>query len=222
MPRAARIVIPGVAHHVTQRGNRQQAIFFSDDDYSAYLNILRIALGRHGTRCLAWCLMPNHVHLMLVPQTADGLRATLASTHTTYAQRINQQQAVSGHLFQGRFASYAMDNPHMMAAARYIENNPVKAGMVKSAADWRWSSARAHIERLDDGLTDIATLGQHLPNWAAMLKGGLEAAEQVEGALLTGKPLAAADWLDRHGLVAAIRRRGRPFSINRDSPQLIK
>ncbi len=218
MPRAARIVIPGVAHHVTQRGNRQQAIFFNDDDYCAYLNILRIALDRHNTRCLAWCLMPNHVHLMLVPQTADGLRATLASAHTTYAQRINQQQKASGHLFQGRFASYAMDDAHMMVAARYIENNPVKAALVESAKDWRWSSARAHIEQHDDGLTDIAALGQHLPNWAAMLTAGLEAAEQVDGALLTGKPMGAADWLHLHGLTPTARRRGRPFSLNRDSP----
>jgi putative transposase len=222
MPRAARIVIPGVAHHVTQRGNRQQAIFFGDDDYSAYLNILRIALLRHGTRCLAWCLMPNHVHLMLVPQTVDGLRATLASAHTTYAQRINQQQQASGHLFQGRFASYAMDEAHMMVAARYIENNPVKARMTKSAEDWHWSSARAHIERRDDGLTDIAALGQHLPNWAAMLRGGLEAAEQVEGALLTGRPMGESEWLHSHGVVPSTKRRGRPFSVNRDSPSLIK
>lgn len=210
MPRAARIVIPGVAHHVTQRGNRQQPIFFSDDDYRAYIRILAIALGRHGTRCLAWCLMPNHVHLMLVPESVDGLRAPLASAHTTYAQRINQQQQASGHLFQGRFASYAMDDAHMMVAARYIENNPVKANMVANAAQWSWSSARAHIERRDDGLTDIAALGQHLPNWSAMLAEGLEAAEQVDSALLTGRPLGAAQWLSDMGVALRTKRRGRP------------
>lgn len=218
MPRAARIVIPGVAHHITQRGNRQQAIFFNDDDYSAYVRILGIALSRHRTRCLAWCLMPNHVHLMLVPETTDALRATLASAHTTYAQRINQQQQASGHLFQGRFASYAMDDAHMMVAARYIENNPVKAGIVQRAEEWRWSSAQAHIEERDDGLTDIAALGQHLPNWAAMLTGGLEAAEHVDNALLTGRPMGGAEWLNRNGVATTPKRRGRPFALNRDSP----
>jgi putative transposase len=210
MPRAARIVIPGLAHHITQRGNRQQAIFFSDEDYRAYCDILAIALTRHNTRCLAWCLMPNHIHLMLVPATADGLRATLASTHTTYAQRINQQQEASGHLFQGRYASYAMDDAHMMVAARYIENNPVKAGMAACAEEWRWSSARAHISGQSDGLTDVAALAQHIKNWAAMLANGLEAAEQVDLAIKTGRPLGSADWLKQSGFDGMARPRGRP------------
>ena len=189
MPRAARIIIPGVAHHVTQRGNRQQKIFFSDDDRRAYVEILAAALKRSDTRCLAWCLMDNHIHLMLVPEHSDGLRATLSSTHTTYAQRINQREKMTGHLFQGRYASFAMDDRHMMVAARYIENNPVAAGIVKSAEDWRWSSARAHIDQRDDRLTDWNAIGQHVPNWRAMLAEGLEAGALVELHLKTGQPL---------------------------------
>jgi putative transposase len=129
MPRGARIIIPGVAHHVTQRGNRQQKTFFSDDDRRAYIEILAAALKRSYTRCLAWCLMDNHIHLMLVPEHSDGLRASLSSTHTTYAQRINQREQMSGHLFQGRYASFAMDDRHMMVAARYIENNPMRLAL---------------------------------------------------------------------------------------------
>jgi putative transposase len=189
MPRAARIIIPGVAHHVTQRGNRQQTIFFSDDDRRAYITILAAALKRSNTRCLAWCLMDNHIHLMLVPEHSDGLRATLSSTHTKYAQRINQREQMTGHLFQGRYASFAMDDRHMMVAARYIENNPVTAGIVKTAEDWRWSSARAHIDQRDDGLTDWHAIGQHVPNWRAMLAEGLEAGALVELHLKTGQPL---------------------------------
>jgi putative transposase len=189
MPRAARIIIPGVAHHVTQRGNRQQKIFFSDDDRRAYIQILAAALKRSDTRCLAWCLMDNHIHLMLVPEHVDGLRASLSSTHTTYAQRINQREQMTGHLFQGRYASFAMDDGHMMVAARYIENNPVTAGIVKSAEDWRWSSARAHIDQRDDGLTDWNAVGQHVPNWRSMLVDGLEAGALVELHLKTGQPL---------------------------------
>jgi putative transposase len=189
MPRAARLVVPDVAHHVTQRGNRQQAIFFSDDDRQAYLRILSAALKRFDTKCLAWCLMDNHVHLMLIPTTADGLRGPLSSAHTTYAQAINQREKLSGHLFQGRFASYPMDDAHMMHAARYIENNPVDAKMVEKAEDWRWSSARAHIDKCDDGLTDWHALGQHMNNWRAMLSDGLDAGAIVESALRTGRPL---------------------------------
>ncbi|MFN0046688.1 MAG: transposase [Sphingorhabdus sp.] len=187
MPRAPRIVIPGVAHHVTQRGNRQQALFSSDSDRRDYIRILADALKRSGTRCLAWCLMDNHVHLMLVPDRLDGLRAPLSSVHTKYAQRVNFRQGSSGHLFQGRFASYPMDDRHMMFAVRYIECNPVKAGIVATAEEWRWLSARAHIDCLDDGLTDWRELRQYVSNWRAMLADGLDASDAVESALRSGQ-----------------------------------
>jgi putative transposase len=211
MPRAARIVIPGIPHHITQRGNRQQVIFFDAEDYQSYCDILAIALSKHKTKCLAWCLMPNHIHLMLVPESVDSLRATLSSTHTTYAQRVNERQQLSGHVFQGRFASYPMDDAHMMIAARYIENNPVKAGMVKRAEDWPWSSALAHIKNTYDGLTDIKALAQHIPNWSAMLEYGLEAADQIDVAIKTGKPQGQPTWLQHIGYKSEPKSRGRPF-----------
>ncbi len=211
MPRASRIVLPGIPHHVTQRGNRQQQLFFSDEDYRAYLSILALALKKHDTSCLAWCLMPNHVHLMLVPSAADGLRATLSATHTAFAQRINRTQGISGHVFQGRFASYPMDDAHRMVAARYIENNPVKAGMVARAEDWPWSSAKAHISGREDGVTALAALSEHIGNWRAMLAKGLEAADEVESALARGRPLAAQSWLKAHGLPLETPKRGRPW-----------
>lgn len=202
MPRAPRLVVPGLAHHVLQRGNRQQALFITDADRRAYLNLLAAALARAETRCLAWCLMSNHVHLILVPTTLDGLRAPLASTHTTYAQRVNRDHSLSGHLFQGRFASYPMDDAHLMVAARYIENNPVAAGMVTRAEDWPWSSARAHVSGQSEGLTDVTALGQHVRNWRAMLADGLEASDAVETALKTGRQVG--------GATPEARKRGRP------------
>jgi putative transposase len=194
MPRAARIVLPWIAHHVIQRGNRRQPIFFSDEDRQAYTDLLAIYLRKTATRCLAWCLMDNHVHLVLVPETADGLRAMLAAAHTAYSQRINRAQGTSGHLFQGRFLSYPMDNAHLMVAVRYVENNPVKAGLVERAEDWRWSSAPAHASGTRDAITDIAALGGHVANWRAMLNDGLEAADRIESALLSGLPLGADNW----------------------------
>ena len=197
MPRPARIVLPGIAHHVVQRGNRRQRLFFDDGDRRAYLRLLAAALERHGTSCLGWCLMDNHVHLILLPACADGLRAPLASAHTAYAQRVNRSRQLSGHLFQGRFASYFMDDAHLMVAARYVENNPVTAGAVDRAEAWPWSSARAHVGGRSDGLTDVAALARHVPDWRAMLARGLEAgdeAERIERALRTGRPLGSPAW----------------------------
>lgn len=161
--------------------------------------------------------MDNHVHLILVPRAPDGLRAPLASVHTAYSQRVNRGRGLSGHLFQGRFASYPMDDSHLMAAARYVENNPVAAGLVGSAGEWPWSSARAHLGLGGDGLTDVAALGAHVPDWRAMLARGLEAAdeeERVARALRTGRPLGGAAWLrtlsERLGVAAEPPRRGRP------------
>ena len=136
--------------------------------------------------------MDNHIHLILVPSTTEALRATLASVHTRYSQRINRIKGTSGHVFQGRYASFPMDDAYLMAAIRYVENNPVDAGLVKTASDWKWSSARSHLGLAQDRLTDIAALAQHVPNWRAMLEQGLEAAgwnETIERAMRSGQPL---------------------------------
>jgi putative transposase len=208
MARLARIVIPGAPHHVTQRGNRRQPVFFSDADRRLYLDLLRQGCAAAGVECLAWCLMDNHVHLILVPPAADGLRAALGEAHRRYSSRINAREGWTGYLFQGRFASYPMDDAHLMAAVRYVELNPVAAGLVAQAGDWRWSSARSHIagrRAAGDPLTNVAALGAHVRNWRAMLRHGLEAsdlgpegeaaAEAIEARLRTGRPLAAEEWI---------------------------
>ncbi len=212
MARLARIVIPDIAHHVTQRGNRRQPVFFSDCDRRAYLSLVAEACAAEGTRCLAWCLMNNHVHLILVPERADSLRATLAEAHRRYSRMINFREGWRGYLFQGRFASYPMDDAHLIAAVRYVENNPVAAGIVKAAGDWAWSSARSHIagRRIaDDPLTDVAALGRHVRNWRSYLKLGFEtmddpvAVEGIEARIRTGRPLASPEWIaDMEALVA--------------------
>ena len=154
--------------------------------------------------------MDNHVHLILVPSDADALRAVMAKTNTRFAQRINRAQGVSGHLFQGRFASYPMDDAHLMVAARYVENNPVKAGMVREAGDWPWSSAGVHLSGRSDGLTDVAALGKHVANWRAYLTDGVEAADRddaIEAAVRSGRPLGEAAWAAQ--LLPPPARRGR-------------
>jgi putative transposase len=148
--------------------------------------------------------MPNHVHLILTPPTAEALRAALADAHRRYARRINFAHGWTGYLFQGRFASYPMDEAHLLAAVRYVELNPVKARIVERSEDWRWSSAKAHVAGKSDGLTDLAALRGVHRNWRVMLRYGLEAgdASTVEEALFerherTGRPLGDGEFVAR-------------------------
>ena len=196
MARLARIVVPGVAHHVTQRGNRRQDVFFSDDDYAAYRDLVAEACRREGVGCAAWCLMPNHVHLILIPPDEDALRAALADAHRRYSRKVNFSKGWTGYLWQGRFASYPMDDAHLMTAVRYVELNPVKARFVKRAEAWRWSSAVAHVTGKADKLTDLTLLSKVRRNWRAMLRHGLEAGHlspeaeaAIEAHQRTGRPL---------------------------------
>jgi putative transposase len=194
VPRSSRIVVPGLPHHIIQRGNRREPIFFCDNDRQYYLRLLRERMALTVTRCLSWCLMDNHVHLILIPASADSLRATLAPVHTRYAARINRLHDWTGHLFEGRYWSYPMDEAHLMRAMRYVENNPVQAGLVAHAEDWRWSSAAAHIEGGFDALIGAGAPGAFISvsNWRAYLREGAEAAdrdEAIEIAMRSGKPL---------------------------------
>jgi putative transposase len=171
MSRAARLVLPGIPHHVTQRGNRRQPTFFGDGDYALYLSLLGHFCRKNGTSVWAWCLMPNHAHL--VPSHEDGLRAVLAPTHTRYAAEINRREGWTGHLWQNRFASFPMDEAHLHACLRYVELNPVRAGLVPRAEEWRWSSARAHLGLVDAGLVDPAPMRARIGDWRSFLAGGL-------------------------------------------------
>jgi putative transposase len=216
MPRLARLVVPALPHHVTQRGARRQTVFFSLDDYRLYLRLL----GRHcvesGTAVWAWCLMPNHVHLILVPARTDGLRAAMASTHWRYTRIVNGREGWQGHLWQERFASFPMDESYLVACARYVELNPVRAGLVARPEQWMWSSARAHLGLGADGITETAALLGRWPDWRTILDGGLDPAtrEEIRARELNGHPLGDSGFLARlSGLSSrplASRRRGRP------------
>ena len=169
MARLARVVVPGMPHHVTQRGNRRQETFFCDDDYQAYLDLMAEWCGEHKVQVWAYCLMPNHAHLIVVPKSEDGMRRAIGEAHRRYTRRINFREDWRGHLWQGRFASFVMDESYLLAAARYIELNPVRAGLVTAPSDYRWSSARAHIKRKDDVLVRVSPLLALAKNWRVLL-----------------------------------------------------
>jgi len=217
MPRLARLVVPGIPHHVTQRGNRRQPTFFSDADYALYLKLLKHSCGQAGTDIWAWCLMPNHVHLILVPRHEDGLRAALGETHRRYTRHINLREDWRGHLWQSRFSSFPMDEAWLIACARYVELNPVRARLVARPEQWRWSSARAHLGLGEDGVTDTAPLTERIPDWRALLDAGLEADAHaaIRARERTGHALGSGAFLERLSTAAGRdvkpRRRGRPW-----------
>ena len=169
MARIARVVAPGYPHHVTQRGNRRQRTFFTPADYRAYLELMAEWCGRSGVAIWAYCLMPNHVHLIAVPDAEDGLRRALGEAHRRYTRRVNFRQGWRGHLWQGRFASFVMDEAYLLACARYVERNPVRAGLCRRPQEYRWSSAAAHVAGQDDVLVAAAPLLKLEPRWARHL-----------------------------------------------------
>ena len=137
MARLPRIVLPGIPHHVTQRGNRREKTFFEDGDYALYRELLAAATARAGSAIWAYCLMPNHVHLIVVPHHEDGLRQTFADAHRRYTGFINARHGWTGHLWQGRFGAVLMDEAHLASAVRYVSLNPVRARLVERAEAWR-------------------------------------------------------------------------------------
>lgn len=195
MARIARVVIPGIPHHITQRGNRRQPVFFSDDDYLAYLDLLTQWSRKADMTVWAYCLMPNHVHIIAVPQRENSLHAALGEAHRRYSCRVNLREGWRGHLWQGRFASFPMDEEHTLRAVRYVELNPVRAGLVKKAADWRFSSARAHLFGTADELLDTQALAEQAIDWEAYLQESeLELFRRHER---TGRPLGDTAFLQK-------------------------
>ena len=199
MARMARVVAAGVPHLVTQRGNRRQNVFFGDGDYVAYKALLAEGCRAAGTQLWAYCLMPNHVHLILVPADEDGLRAALGESHRRYTRGVNAREGWGGYLWQGRFASFPVDDAHLFACARYVELNPVRAKLVRRARDWKWSSARAHLAGRDDALVRVKPLLDRLDDWAAFLGEGLaeEEREAIRKSERTGRPLGATGFVRR-------------------------
>jgi putative transposase len=165
MSRIARVIVPGIPHHITQRGNRRQQTFFCDDDYRAYIGLMSEWCNKYRVEIWAWCIMPNHVHLIAVPETEDGLARAIGEAHRRYTRRINFREGWRGHLWQERFASYPMDEHHLLAAARYVEMNPVAAGLAIHPGDYAWSSARGHLTGQDDQVTKVAPLLSLVDSW---------------------------------------------------------
>ena len=209
MARLARIVVPGCPHHVTARGNRREPIFVEDGDQDIYLDMLAEQMRKAAVEVWAYCLMPNHVHLILCPGVEDGLARALGGAHRRWANFVNARGRWRGHLFDGRFASVAMDERHLLAAVRYVALNPVRARLVRRASDWAWSSVRAHLAGEDDGLVRVRPVLDRVERFADLIESDAEdpAFAVLRAAEQTGRPLGAPDF------VADLERRlGRPIA----------
>lgn len=194
-----RITIKGLPHHVIQRGLQGRQTFLTDDDYATYLKIMTECCLSYGIDIWAYCLMPDHVHLIAVPKEKDALSNCLRVAHGRYTRYINQRTGNKGQFWQGRYSSHLLDAHYLIACARYIEINPVKREYVNQPEDWHWSSAQAHISKSKDPLVQIAPLLERVDiNWRDFLA---QSRPEKEADLFylhekNGQPLGNDDFLD--------------------------
>lgn len=199
MPRIARVVAPGFPHHITQRGNRRLQTFFNDADYQAYINFMAHWCSQFSVDIWAYCLMPNHSHLIAVPNNTNSLHRAIGEAHRRYTCRINERMGWKGHLWQGRFSSFPMDEEYLLVAARYIEMNPVRAGLTGIAESYSWSSARAHMSGINDKLVKVEPLLNLVQDWKGFISGRIHTYKQEK--LIrheqTGRPLGNDRYLKK-------------------------
>ena len=198
MARIARVVAAEVPHHVVQRGNRRQLVFFSTADYKAYLRLMAAWCGQQGVEVWAYCLMTNHVHLIAVPGSEQGLARAIGEAHRRYTVRVNQRENWRGYLWQGRFSSYPLDEQYLLAAVRYVELNPVRVGLAERPWQYPWSSAAAHVRNRDDILVRVKPMRDRVADWREYLSDEPDSTdvETLRRHLRTGRPLGSPEFVE--------------------------
>jgi putative transposase len=206
-----------VPYHITHRGNRRQSVFLERGDRLTYKKWLNEYSASCGLAIWAYCLMPNHVHLLVVPETAHSLALTIGRTHGRFAQRQNRRYRWSGHLWANRYYSAPLDEEHAWAAVRYIELNPVRAGLVERAESYEWSSARSHaLGRIDDLLSPNGPFPGHVRSWSEWLASAVnqEKLDLLRECTRTGRPAGSPSFVaqleNRLERVLRASRVGRP------------
>ena len=213
MPRRARVVAVGYPHHVTQRGNSRQQVFFEPDDRVVYLDLVQEYARHYQLRIISYCLMTNHVHWVVVPEEDDSLAKALGKAHYRYAQHVNKRRQRTGHLWQNRFYSCPLEGGHLITGLRYVEQNPVRAGLAEIPWHWPWSSAAAHVGAADwpEWLDRQDWPGELEPTcWQQVLvtEGGLEAESVLRASTIQGCPVGGL------GFVEALEKRaGRSLRL---------
>jgi putative transposase len=200
MARSARLVIPGLPHHVVQRANRGKALFYTDADRRRYLDLLAGYATRQRLQIWAYCLMPDHVHLVAVPEESNSLAAALTPLQIQYSRHIHQTQKKGGVLWRGRYGSCPMDEPHTWEAVRYVERNPLRAGLIVRPDRYGWSSAGGHTGLRKDPLLSGALESRgKVANWAEWLRAGEDAAlvQTIRASTSTGRAAGDEEFVAR-------------------------
>jgi len=216
MPRQPRIVFDGIPHHITQRGNRREDVFFTEKDRQVYLLWLKEYCNKHQIKILAYCLMTNHVHLILLPEKGESISKALKPLHMRYAQRVNKIKNWSGHIWQGRFFSSPLDEKYLMSAVAYVESNPVRAAMVDQAEDYPWSSAASHCDlQYSDILSKLPDYFPAKQNWSHWLKTqNIQHIEELRCNVVKGLPCGSDSFIKALeklvGRSLRLRLQGRP------------
>ena len=198
MARLARVVLPGLPYHVTPRGNRRQDLFFRPQDRRIYKRWLGEYAERYGLEVWSYCLMTNHVHLLVVSKQGDSLAGAIGRTHGRYAQWQNRRYGWSGHLWANRFYSTPLDEEHLWTAVKYVELNPVRSGLVERAEEYEWSSARCHArDYSDDLLAPNRPFPGSVEDWSTWLAGELpeEEVETLRKNTSTGRPTGSDSFI---------------------------
>ena len=201
MPRIARVCAEGYPHHITQRGNNKEKTFFDDEDKRFYLDVLQRYKDKYKMKILAYCLMENHVHILALPEKETSLARGIGGTNLLYTQYINRKYNRSGRLWQNRFFSSVVEKePYLWAVMRYIEQNPVRAKLVKRAEDYRWSSALAHISGIKDNLLSDEWQFDEKENKSYrefINKDAKEISATIRRATSTGRPLGSEGFIKK-------------------------
>jgi putative transposase len=218
MARIARLVIPQCPHHITHRGNHHDDIFFTPQDRGLYLSLLKAHSEKFQLDILAWCLMSNHIHLVAIPENENSLAKAIGHAHRKDSRKINETRGWSGHLWANRYFSTPLDEPHLMQAVKYVEQNPVRAGLVRCAEDWSWSSARAHVFGIPDPILTFAYPFSDLhavEDWGSWLADDLDDNTMcmIRRNTMTGRPTGSEEFTKQ--LEELTRRRLSPCKRGR-------
>jgi len=220
MPRIARLVAVGLPHHITQRGNYKQKVFLNTADKKQYLLWVKEYSIKFGLSILAHVLMPNHVHFIAIPSEAYSLSKSFNAAHMRYAQYFNQKLNLRGHLWQGRFYSCILDLGHLLLAARYIERNPVRAGLVEQPWQWPWSSALIHVGNKGGDYIELGDflgiVGMSCDEWKRYIncEENVQELQRIRKYTRVGRPLGTSLFIkrleDKFGRNLSITPVGRP------------
>ena len=223
MARLARIVVPGVPHHIVQRGNRRQDVFFGDSDKDRYIEFIGRSCEGHGVDIWSWCVMSNHVHFIAVPAKEASFAKCFSEAHVRYTRMINTREKWKGHLWQGRFSSSPLDERYLLAAVRYVERNPVRAKMVRLPWEYKYSSASYHIgEKSTDFLIQNDRVLQNLiDDWRSYLHNSDSAEDlaKIRKEESGGRPIGNESFIEKleKKLNRSLNRKtaGRPSKENK-------